>query len=291
MTQRAAVLRALATQFSSIVVIALVTAGGTSVGSLVRLDSARQSFDGAMPRLIHEVEADDDAHASLTSAQNSSFSDSVSTLTTLLSTCVGADTMTQTTTDLKELAGFQSEPTARRVLLPLIDPPDTVAGYAKATAQIDRLVASGRLRTAETNAVTESNLIATDEVNLDLDAAAESILGQDTAVEAKYAYATTDTQTIYQSDAEHVVEELTTISPSLTSNRLVKVTPTQSTALIKSLTAFGNACASLRTSSIANTPPPPPPIIHRHAIDLWPGPLTMIPIWLVIPPFVPAPAW
>ena len=107
-----------------------------------------------------------------------------------------------------------------------------------------------------------------------------------TAVEAKYVYAAADTRTTYQTTAEDVVEVLTTIGPSLNSERVVKITPGQSAALVKSLTAFGNACANVSASSAANTPLPP--VIHRRVINLWTplGPLT--PITFI---FIPAPPY
>lgn len=272
--------RAIGVQVLAIVVAAAVIAAAWVVGSVGRTTLAHQAFDASMTSMVHEVEADDNAHAALASAQASDFADSATKVTTALTTCLGSAATTQTTTDLKQLASFDAQPGAARAILPLVEPANTESAYANAASKLKKEVTAYQFRTTVTRADTQADLIAEDEVNRDLYGIATSVGGVAHTVTARYVYATEPVRSSYQQGVTDVASQVSILAPVIKSRSGVRISDGESSALIAALNTFASDCQSVAASSAAHKPAPAP------AHVFYPRPFVQPPGHLVCTPGV-----
>jgi hypothetical protein len=134
--------------------------------------------------------------------------------------------------------------------------PTSDAAYVAAAHSLLAQLAEDKASTAETDADTQSNLIAQDEVNQALFAIAESVGGSSTKLVSKDVYATGAAKTGYAEAVTDLGVQVSIIAPSLTAPRTVKISPVQSSALIASLTNFARECKAVGASSAAHKPKP-----------------------------------
>lgn len=235
--------------------IGVLIAAISVVSTATQTSAAHREFDASMTSMVHEVEADDNAHAALTSAESSDFETSAASTTTALTKCLGAGATAATTTELAQLAGFADVPGAPRVILPAIKTADSTEGYEHATAILQKALAAGRFDTKETEADTDADLIVQDEVARDLYAIATSVGGEAKTVTAKYVYAKKSTTNTYKGSVAAVADQVTALEPVLAPGKGGDlVSDTESTDLLSALGSFASECRAVAASSAAHKP-------------------------------------
>jgi hypothetical protein len=250
--------------------------GSTLIGSALRTSNARDEFAAALSEVSHQAELDADAHAALASSETSDFATSANKVVGSLTTCMGPSSTAQTKDALAQLAGFETETGGAPVVLRPMTMPTSDGAYVAAAHKLLAQLAADKVSTAETDADTQSNLIAQDEVNQALFAIAESVGGSSTKLVSKDVYATGAAKAGYAEAVTDLGVQVSIIAPSLTAPRTVKISPVQSSALIASLTNFARECKAVGASSAAHKPKP---VVHHAGggrfsltATFWPSP-------------------
>lgn len=252
---------------AGVLLVVLVVVGASLISTQVQTDTVRDNFTAAEARVIHQVEADDDAHAALATVEGSGFATSAGTVVSALTSCMGKSATATTTGGLTQLAGFAALPGAPRDVLTFVNVPTTQAEYLADAKRLLAQLTADKANTAETAAVTQSNLIAQDEVNQDLDAIAAGIGGTSVKLVSKDVYATKTVKGTYSKSAAGLATVVAQIAPSLTAKKPVKISSANSTTLMTALTTFATACKAEAASSKAHKPKP---VVHSGVSSAYP---------------------
>lgn len=240
----------------AVAVIALLISGTSIFITTNRTNGAHAKFEAAQASMVKEVEADDNAHAALTTAQNSDFASNAVTTTSDLTTCLGSSATSSTTAGLTQLSGFNTATGAARAVLPVVHPSNSEASYNTATVALKAALATGRFETKETKADITAMTIVENEVTSDLYSIATSIGGKAHTVTAKYVYATKPVVASYNDGVSDVTSQVTTLAPVLGPGAKAQPSETDRMDLVGSLEHYATECKAVAKSSAANKPVP-----------------------------------
>jgi hypothetical protein len=238
-------------------VIAGLLASGFAVGAIVSTGAARtiyQTAEKTYHDAITELNRED---RQLRIAKSSNFPVRARTVATALATCLGDPPAAATRAELAQLVGFLNEksPDQLGASRSTSRPGPTEEAYDSATTTLESrtLVA---LQTARTeDELTTSIQIVSGEVAFDLYGIAATLSPQSRTLTARYVYATTAVGKTFQNATNNVGTEVSNLTHDVNLHGSDSISA-PATKLIKTLTAYATACASVINSSNANVPKP-----------------------------------